>query len=155
MLIHLCVLPLTRWSFRWELPRHLLYFLSVLIYLNVKCEYEGGSFAPLWNEVQLSVEVLDDVIWNVETKSNLFAVTQLEQALVFIWFGLEKLKDCSLVLCIDSSSLIVDCHHQLSYLRVEVQLWYHSRRIGRIYCVLNYIDSHLFKPVGIPYQVDW
>ena len=154
MLINLCVLPLTRRSFRRELTWHLLYFLSVLINLNVKWEYEGGSFASLWNEVQLSIEVLDDVIRYVESKSNFFAVTQLEQALVFIWFGLEKLKDSSLVLCIDSSSLIVDCHHQLAHLRVEVQLWYHFWRIGRIYCVLNNIDSHLFKPVGVPYQVD-
>lgn len=155
LLVDLCVLPLTRRSFRWELLRHLLYFLSVLVNLNVKWEYEGGSFAPLWNEVQLSIKILDDVLRHIESKSNFFAITELEQALVFIWFGLKKLKDGSLVFCVDSSSLIVDCHHQLACLRVEVHLWYHLRRIRRIYSVLNYIHSHLFQPVGVPYQVDW
>ena len=56
----------------------LLDLLLVFVDFYIESENEGRAFAPLWDEVQGSIEVYDYIFWNVEPKPDFFTVRELE-----------------------------------------------------------------------------
>ena len=132
----------------------LLDLLLVFVDFYIESENEGRAFAPLWDEVQGSIEVYDYIFWNVEPKPNFFTVGELEKIrLILFWLGPDQLENGLLVFTLDAGALVVDNHNQLVDLRIITNLSDHLCVVRRVQSILNNVYSNLFEPFWVANQI--